>query len=67
MVYIKTDSEFIKSLDLKMLLMVGKIEFSNEDKVEKFVSQKCLRCWNHFEEDQIKNDLCLKCDSIINV
>ena len=67
LVYIKTDSEFIKSLDLKMLLMVGKIEFSNEDKVEKFVSQKCLRCWNHFEEDQIKNDLCLKCDSIINV
>ncbi|WBP84214.1 isoleucine--tRNA ligase [Mycoplasmopsis edwardii] len=60
------DNEFLNSLDLKNLLSVGKITFSNDEfKVQKFESEKCLRCWNHFEKDQIKEDLCLNCYGII--
>ncbi|SYV96958.1 Isoleucine--tRNA ligase, partial [Mycoplasmopsis edwardii] len=40
------DNEFLNSLDLKNLLSVGKITFSNDEfKVQKFESEKCLRCW----------------------
>lgn len=66
MVTIKTDSEFIKSLDLKELLMIGKFSFGDENKVELFESSKCQRCWNHFEEKEIKDDLCFRCFEIIN-
>lgn len=64
-VTIKTNSEFIKSLDLKELLMIGKFSFGNENKVEYFESIKCQRCWNHFEFNEIKDDLCLRCFDII--
>ncbi|UUM19016.1 isoleucine--tRNA ligase [Mycoplasma sp. 1018B] len=62
---INTNSEFIKSLDLKQLLMVGLLEFGNELKVETFTSQKCLRCWNHFLPILIKDDLCPLCFKIM--
>ncbi|WP_215772770.1 class I tRNA ligase family protein, partial [Mesomycoplasma hyorhinis] len=64
-IHIKTDSEFIKSLDLKSLLMVGKVHFANKDKVEPFNSVKCLRCWNHFEAKYIKKDVCQRCYLVI--
>ncbi|MBZ4195491.1 isoleucine--tRNA ligase [Mycoplasma tauri] len=63
---INSNSEFIKSLDLKQLLMVGLIEFGNENKVDVFESQKCLRCWNHLVSSQIQNDLCPLCHKIIS-
>ncbi len=64
-VKIKTDSKFIKSLDLKSLLMIGDYEFSNTNKVEKFDSVKCQRCWNHFKESEVKEQLCSRCYKII--
>lgn len=64
-VFIKTDSKFIKSLDLKYLLMVGDFEFSNENKVIKFDSEKCQRCWNHFNKNSLINELCKRCTEVI--
>ncbi|MGX9358694.1 isoleucine--tRNA ligase [Mycoplasma sp. 128] len=66
-VTIKTDSEFIKSLDLVSLLMVAKVDFANETKVQPLKdSIKCQRCWNHFESSEIKDDLCSRCEEVIN-
>ncbi|AHH45192.1 isoleucine--tRNA ligase [Mesomycoplasma bovoculi] len=56
---IATESEFIKSLDLQTLLMVGKVTFGLEFKVSQFNSSKCQRCWNHF--DNAEGNLCLRC------
>ncbi|WP_406616903.1 isoleucine--tRNA ligase [Mycoplasmopsis adleri] len=64
-IQIKDPSEFIMSLDLKQLLMVGSVEFGNETKVELFDSVKCLRCWNHFAPSQVKDNLCLLCNKIV--
>ena len=64
-VTINTNSEFIKSLDIKMLLMVGKVEFGNQNDVKKFESIKCQRCWNHFDSKEIKEDLCQRCLDIV--
>lgn len=64
---LKTDSEFIKNLNLKMLLMVGKVSISNETKVSKFDSKKCERCWNHFEREEMYNDeICVRCYEVIS-
>ncbi|QDY87285.1 isoleucine--tRNA ligase [Mycoplasma anserisalpingitidis] len=64
---LKTDSEFIKNLNLKMLLMVGKVSISNETKVSKFYSKKCERCWNHFEREEMYNDeICVRCYDVIS-
>ncbi|QGZ97371.1 isoleucine--tRNA ligase [Mycoplasma sp. NEAQ87857] len=62
---INTTSEFIKSLDLKTLLMVGEVRFGSSNKVWKFESEKCLRCWNHFKPSLIQDDLCPECFEII--
>lgn len=64
---LKTDSEFIKNLNLKMLLMVGKVSISNETQVSKFDSKKCERCWNHFEREEMYNDeICVRCYDVIS-
>lgn len=64
---LKTDSEFIKNLNLKMLLMVGKVSISNKTKVSKFDSKKCERCWNHFEKEEMHNDdICVRCYDVIS-
>ncbi|WP_369085689.1 isoleucine--tRNA ligase [Metamycoplasma spumans] len=67
-VTIKTESEWLKSLPLTKLLMVAKVSFGDENKVEKLDSKKCLRCWNHFESDNFDDDLeiCLRCKEVIN-
>lgn len=67
LVYLNTNSNFIKSLDLKMLLMVGDVIFTNnKNKVEKFDSIKCQRCWNHYNKKDIVDDICKRCSSVIN-
>lgn len=65
---IKTDSEFIKSLPLTKLLMVAKVSIGNEFKIEKLPSEKCLRCWNHFEKADFNFELeiCKRCEDVIN-
>lgn len=65
-VVINTESQFIKSLNLKQLLMVGKVSFGNQLSVDKFDSIKCQRCWNHFEASEIKDDLCHHCFDVIS-
>ncbi|QNM93397.1 isoleucine--tRNA ligase [Mycoplasma sp. Pen4] len=59
-------SEFLKSLDLKTLLMVGEINEGSELNVTKFESEKCQRCWNHFKSSEIQNELCPTCFAIIS-
>ena len=69
--YLNTNSEFIKSLDLVKLLMIAKVEFTskkNEIRIEKLDnSYKCLRCWNHFEEKDFDKDLelCPRCKKVV--
>lgn len=66
-VFISTNSEFIKSLNLKELLMVGKVEFGNKTSVELFQNSiKCQRCWNHFEQNEMIDDICFRCSNVIN-
>ncbi|WGI36639.1 isoleucine--tRNA ligase [Mesomycoplasma lagogenitalium] len=64
-VFINSDSEFIKKLDLVKLLMVGSVEFSQTLKVTSFDSFKCQRCWNHFEKEKMVNDICQRCDRVL--
>lgn len=64
-VVIKSDSDFIKSLDLRQLLMVGKVEFGAQTSVSVFKSIKCQRCWNHFMPSQIKEELCPLCHKVV--
>ncbi|MBN0919271.1 isoleucine--tRNA ligase [[Mycoplasma] gypis] len=67
LVVLKTDSEFIKSLDLVNLLMVAKVEFGDETKVSKLENSfKCQRCWNHFEINENQNEICLRCQEVLN-
>ncbi|MBN0970702.1 isoleucine--tRNA ligase [Mycoplasma phocoeninasale] len=67
-VTIKTDVKWIKLLPLAKLLMVAKVEFGDENKVEKQDSKKCLRCWNHFESKNFddKLEICLRCKEVIS-
>ena len=43
-VQLDQSSTFLKSLDLKRLLMVGKISFGSKLEVSSFDSIKCQRC-----------------------
>ncbi|QJR44122.1 isoleucine--tRNA ligase [Mycoplasma miroungirhinis] len=66
-VIIHSHSEFLKSLDLVKLLMVAKVSFGNEMTVTKLQdSEKCQRCWNHFEKSQMVKDVCLRCQSVLD-
>ena len=59
-------SEFIKELDLQKLLMVAKVKVGNEIAVESFDSEKCQRCWNHFEKGTLNDDmLCQRCETVV--
>ncbi|UUD35543.1 isoleucine--tRNA ligase [Mycoplasmopsis caviae] len=64
-IVIKSDSDFIKCLDLRQLLMVGKVEFGAQMSVSIFKSLKCQRCWNHFMASQIKDDICPLCHEVV--
>lgn len=45
-------------------LMVAKVKFGSEWKVETFNSFKCNRCWNHFESLN-KDNICDRCSEVI--
>lgn len=34
--------------------------------VDKFEGYTCPRCWNIVSEDRIVNDLCDRCDAVVN-
>lgn len=79
-VYLKlstSDLELLTDLmaHLKQLFIVSKVEVmtlsnNNEDnievRVEPFNGVKCERCWNYFDEDEMHNDICSRCNDIIN-
>ncbi|MGL4183799.1 MAG: isoleucine--tRNA ligase [Metamycoplasmataceae bacterium] len=58
-------SSFLKTLNLKDLLMIIDIKDDSSISVEKIDSSKCIRCWNHFRKEDIKNDLCLRCENVV--
>ncbi|CAM9097874.1 isoleucine--tRNA ligase [Mycoplasma marinum] len=65
-VTISTESNFLKSIDLQKLLIVGEVVFGDELKVETFETIKCPRCWNHISINDIKEELCPRCFDVIN-
>ena len=79
-VYIQATGEYldiVKDLgkDLKQLLIVSDVVLTDEElpkysvigvKVEAFVSKKCERCWNYFEEKDMHGDICDRCYEVIS-
>ena len=46
---------------------VAKIEFANNTNVANANFKKCLRCWNHFPDEEMYNDeLSMNCYKVIN-
>lgn len=46
---------------------VAKIEFTNTTSVVNANFKKCLRCWNHFADDEMYDDeLSMNCYKVIN-
>jgi isoleucyl-tRNA synthetase len=45
------------------LLMIGEFHEGDSLKVTGFNSSKCQRCWNHFGIDDLKNELCSRCQN----
>ncbi len=76
-VYINTiHLDDIKELehDLKLLLIVSDVILTKEElpkygnigvKVEPFEGYKCERCWNYFEDNDMINDICKRCNNVI--
>jgi isoleucyl-tRNA synthetase len=60
---------------LNQLLIVSKVELSDSDfkeynvskiNVIKYDGHKCERCWNYFDLNEMKEDICTRCDTVIN-
>lgn len=79
-VYINAQGKYLDLINelmpnLHQLLIVSKIELSNEDlkqyetvkvKVISFDGHKCERCWNYFDEDEMQGTICNRCSNVIN-
>ncbi len=62
--------------DLNKLFIVAKVELVDDEtmteydsafvKVEKFEGHQCPRCWNYFDEDEMVDGLCVRCNSVVN-
>ena len=65
-VIINTESKFLKNLDLEKMLMVAKVEFGQKNEVKVFESEKCQRCWNHFEKGTLKENICTRCLNVVS-
>jgi len=59
---------------LKQLFIVSKVVLTDESltkyancevKIEAFDGIKCERCWNLFEESEMKNDICTRCHNVV--
>lgn len=64
-IFVNEPSKWIQDLNLNMLLMVADIKFSDVEKVEKIDGSKCERCWNHFYNENMVNDICQRCDIVV--
>jgi isoleucyl-tRNA synthetase len=79
-VYINASSKHLEFINKHIeysnqLLIVSKVIITDEKlekysvcevKVEKFEGVRCERCWNYFEETEIKEELCPRCNAVIN-
>ncbi|MCR8613136.1 MAG: isoleucine--tRNA ligase [Mycoplasma sp.] len=61
-----TVSDFIKNIDLVKLLMVAEVKFGDKIEINKFDGIKCQRCWNLFKKSDIKNDICPRCNEVVD-
>ena len=68
--HMKINAEDIIGTELEYAkyLMVAKVIFDKEWKVEGFDSLKCQRCWNHFYSNELtKENICQRCDKVIQL
>ncbi len=75
---VETNLDFVKGIkDLKTVLMVGKLDFvpaADATKqpyfkvnVSTFDSEKCQRCWNHYDKGSLTDEsICTRCNDIVN-
>ncbi|MDK2819520.1 MAG: isoleucine--tRNA ligase [Mycoplasmataceae bacterium] len=64
-VTMKLNSQFLKNLDFRKLLMIGQFKEGESLLVSAFDSIKCQRCWNHFSIKDMKNELCDRCHYVL--
>ena len=66
--FVNIKDEFLKTLDLKKLLLIGAIEHTNKPmSVSTFDSYKCARCWNYFEKKEMAFEICINCKAVIDL
>lgn len=79
-VYINAKGEYLEIIkklqtELKLLLIVSEVIITKEKlpnynyvsvKVEPFKGQKCERCWNYFQEENMRGKICQRCHKVIN-
>lgn len=79
-VYIHAEGKYLKIIkelneDLKQLLIVSNVISTDETltkynvvevKVEPFNGHKCERCWNYFDEEDMIEDICHRCNDVVN-
>ena len=70
------DKETLKPIlsNLKQLFIVSDVVITAEDlpkyeyskvKIQKFEGERCERCWNYFNEEDLTNHLCPRCQVVI--
>lgn len=79
-VYIKADGKYLDIInklknDLKQLLIVSEVIITSKElpkynsisvKVEPFNGYKCERCWNYFNKEEMIDNICKRCNEILN-
>lgn len=74
---LEEDKEALKEImpNLKQLLIVSDVIITAEDlpkyeyckvKIQKFEGERCERCWNYFNEKDLNNNICPRCEKVIN-
>ncbi|MCV3743278.1 isoleucine--tRNA ligase [Ureaplasma sp. ES3154-GEN] len=60
--------QFLKDnpMTLAQWLNVAQVVYGNENSVVNPNFNKCLRCWNYFVDDQMRDDICVRCDQVLN-
>ena len=57
-----------KNNDLAKYLIVAKVILSDsKSHLNTFKSKKCLRCWNHFQAQEMVNEICIRCQKVLRL
>ena len=70
------DKETLKDIlpNLKQLFIVSDVVITVEDlpkyeyckvKIQKFEGKRCERCWNYFNEKELTNNICPRCEEVL--